>query len=119
MGGSMRVIDSEDALVELVNTSSAALVLYGGASCGVCQSVKPQLERMAREEFPELIMAYVDCQASAPVCASRGIFSLPVIHLWFQGQRFAEFSRVFSMGDVRSALERPYCLTIQQDIAEQ
>jgi len=115
----MRVIDSEDELVELVNTSSAALVLYGGASCGVCQAVKPQLERLAREEFPALVVAYVDCQATTSLCASRGIFSLPVIHLWFQGQRFAEFSRVFSIGDVRSALERPYWITIQQDSAEQ
>lgn len=115
----MRVIDSEDVLAELVNTSPAALVLYGGASCGVCQAVKPQLERLAREEFPALVMAYIDCQATAPLCASRGIFSLPVIHLWFQGQRFAEFSRVFSIGAVRSALERPYCMTIQQDNVEQ
>ncbi|GGE55638.1 thiol reductase thioredoxin [Streptosporangium jomthongense] len=115
----MRVVDSEEALAELVGRSAAALVLYGGESCGVCQAVKPQLERMVRDEYPALVMAYVDCQASAPLCARRGIFTLPVIHLWFQGQRFAEFARVFSIGDVRAALERPYALAMQQDVTEQ
>lgn len=108
-------VTSEEALTELAGTSSAALVLYGGETCGVCQAVKPQLERLARDEFPELVLAYVDCQASSSLCAARGIFSLPVVHLWFQGQRFAEFARVFAIGDVRAALERPYRLTMHQN----
>lgn len=85
------------------------MLLYGGANCGVCQAVKPQLEQLSREEFPKLVCAYIDCQASAgPLCAAQGIFSLPVVQLWFGGQRFAEFARVFSIGDVRAALKRPY-----------
>lgn len=116
---SMRVVDSEEGLAELISASPAALVLYGGQSCGVCQAVKPQLERMVRAEFPELVMAYVDCQASVSVCATRGIFSLPVIHLWFEGQRFAEFARVFSLGDIRTALKRPYHLAIEQRAPDQ
>ncbi|PCM45028.1 thioredoxin family protein [Marinobacter sp. ANT_B65] len=115
----MLAICSEEALVKLVSTSSAVLVLYGGEGCGVCQAVKPQLEKLGRDEFPELVMLYVDCQASAPLCAARGIFSLPVIHLWFEGQRFGEFARVFSIGEVRAALERPYRLAIQQGAAGQ
>ncbi|NWN91167.1 thioredoxin family protein [Marinobacter adhaerens] len=115
----MRVVNSEEALTELISTSPAALVLYGGESCGVCQAVKPQLEQLVRAEFPELVMAYVDCQASVSVCAARGVFSLPVIHLWFEGQRFAEFARVFSIGDVRAALERPYRLAMQQRTSDQ
>ncbi|PXX89516.1 thioredoxin [Marinobacter vulgaris] len=108
----MQNISSEEALSELLQSSPAVLLLYGGASCGVCQAIKPRLEKLAGEEFPKLVTAYVDCQeaAGSPLCAARGIFSLPVVQLWFDGQRFAEFARVFSMGDVRSALERPYGL---------
>ncbi len=102
---------SEEALSELLQSNSAVLVLYGGPHCGVCQAIKPQLEKLANEEFPKLVTAYIDCQeAAGAVCAARGIFSLPVVQLWFGGQRFAEFVRVFSIGQVRSALERPYGL---------
>ncbi|MCK7546650.1 thioredoxin family protein [Marinobacter koreensis] len=104
-------ICSEEALSELLEANPSVLVLFGGPHCGVCQAIKPQLEKLANDEFPKLVTAYIDCQeAATPVCAARGIFSLPVVQLWFDGQRFAEFVRVFSMGEVRSALERPYQL---------
>nr|WP_285229135.1 thioredoxin family protein [Marinobacter sp. C7] len=98
---------------ELLQSNPAVLLLFGGPHCGVCQAIKPQLDKLANDEFPKLVTAYIDCQeAAAPVCAARGIFSLPVVQLWFGGQRFAEFARVFSIGEVRSALERPYGLVI-------
>lgn len=107
----MKNVCSEEALSELLQSRPAVLLLYGGASCRVCQAIKPRLETLASEEFPNLVTAYIDCQeAAGPLCAACGIFSLPVVQLWFEGQRFAEFARVFSIGDVRAALERPYGL---------
>ncbi|MDR9426446.1 MAG: thioredoxin family protein [Marinobacter sp.] len=107
----MQSICSEEALSELLQSCPAVLLLYGGVNCGVCQAIKPQLEKLASEEFTRLVTAYIDCHATAgPLCAARGIFSLPVVQLWFEGQRFAEFVRVFSIGEVRAALERPYGL---------
>ena len=107
----MQNVCSEEALSELLEANPAVLLLFGGASCGVCQAIKPQLEKLASEEFPRLVTAYIDCQATAgSLCAAREIFTLPVVQLWFEGQRFAEFARVFSIGDVRAALERPYGL---------
>lgn len=105
----METVCSEEALSELLQTNPAVLILFGGPHCGVCLAIKPQLEKLAREEFPKLVTAYIDCQESGgQLCAARGIFSLPVVQLWFNGQRFAEFARVFSIGEVRAALERPY-----------
>jgi len=110
----MQKVCSEEALADLLKSSPAVLLLYGGATCGVCQAIKPRLEALANEEFPKLATAYIDCQeAAGPLCAAQGIFSLPVVQLWFDEQRFAEFARVFSIGDVRSALERPYELMTQ------
>jgi thioredoxin-like negative regulator of GroEL len=107
----MQNVCSEAGLSELLQSNPAVLLLYGGGNCGVCQAIKPQLENLAAEEFPRLVAVYIDCQESAgPLCAAQGVFSLPVVQLWFEGQRFAEFARVFSIGDVRAALERPYGL---------
>ncbi|SFR54616.1 Thioredoxin [Marinobacter daqiaonensis] len=105
----MKNITSEESLTELLQTEAAVLLFFGGRHCGVCQAVKPQLETLATGEFPGLVTAYIDCQETAGVlCACRGIFSLPVVQLWFEGQRFAEFVRVFSLGEIRGAVERPY-----------
>lgn len=107
----MNAVNTEEAMAALLKASPGVLILFGGAHCGVCQAVKPQLERLVRDEYPELATAYVDCQAeAAPLCAAQGVFSLPVVQLWFAGQRFGEFVRVFSIGEIRSAIERPYQL---------
>lgn len=107
----MKTICTEEALAELLQSNAAVLILFGGEHCGVCQAIKPQLEALAEREFPKLVTAYIDCQeAAASLCAARAIFSLPVVQLWFEGQRFAEFVRAFSMGEIRTALERPYQL---------
>ena len=110
----MQNVCSDDELSTLLQSNPVVLLLYGGASCGVCQAIKPQLERLSSEKFPKLVTAYIDCQATAgALCAAQGIFSLPVVQLWFEGRRFAEFARVISIGEVRAALERPYGLLIE------
>jgi thioredoxin-like negative regulator of GroEL len=114
----MEILSSEESLMDVLKTNSAVLVLFGGRHCGACQAIKPQLETLASVEFPGLVTAYIDCQeAGGAMCASRGIFSLPVVQLWFEGQRFAEFVRVFSLGEVRSAVERPYRALFEADQA--
>ena len=87
----------------------AALLLFGGEACGVCRVLKPQIEAMLADEFPALEGYYLDCQGQASAfCAQEGVFSLPVVQVWFDGRKFAEFARVFSLGHVRDAIARPY-----------
>ena len=87
----------------------AALLLFGGEACGVCRALKPQIEAMLANEFPALEGYYLDCQGQAStLCAQEGVFSLPVVQVWFAGRKFAEFGRVFSLGQVREAIVRPY-----------
>lgn len=105
----MKTLTQPHELAELVSTEPAALVLFGGQSCGVCQAIKPQLEAMLNEHFPHMVACYVDCQKEASsLCAQQRVFSLPVVKLWFDGQPFDEFVRVFSLGEVRAAIQRPY-----------
>lgn len=107
----MTPITQQPQLDAVLAARSAVLVLYGGGACGVCQAIKPQLEAMLAAEFAEMEALYVDCQAEASaLCAQQRIFSLPVVQLWFQGQLFETFVRVFSLGEVRRSLQRPYAM---------
>lgn len=103
----MQAIDDEAKLAR--RKEGSALLLFGGAHCGVCQALKPKLEAMLADEFPALEGYYLDCQGGASaLCAQAGVFSLPVVQVWFGGRKFAEFSRVFSLAQVRDAIARPY-----------
>ncbi len=93
-----------------IQESDAVLVLFGGAHCNVCQVIKPKIAELLKNEFPRVEMVYVDCEAERDLCAQEGVFSLPVVRIYFGGQRIGEWVRTFSLGQLREAMQRPYAL---------
>ncbi len=107
----MHTLSSQQELDILLAQSPAILLLYGGQHCGVCQTLKPRLTQLLAKQFPHMQAAYIDCQAGgAALCAQHRVMTLPVVQIWFDGQRFAEFFKVFSLADIQEALIRPYGL---------
>ncbi|MDO6462181.1 thioredoxin family protein [Granulosicoccaceae sp. 1_MG-2023] len=106
----MKRVSSEPELAQLLKDKPAVMLLFGGKDCGVCQVVKPKLAALVRDEFPQMEAVYIDCQEAQALCAAQAVFSLPVLQLWFEGKRFDSFVKVFSLGSIREAVERPYGL---------
>ena len=88
----------------------ALLVLYGGAHCGVCQAIRPRIEAQMTEHFGTVALAYVDCAEAPAVCAQQGVFTLPVLRLYVQGQLTLEYARSFSLQQVWGDMERVLAL---------
>jgi thioredoxin-like negative regulator of GroEL len=40
---------------------------------------------------------YIDCEQLQEICAQHGVFSLPVVQVFFMGQKFIEEMRGFSL----------------------
>lgn len=113
----MLIVTDQAQLDSLLAEHSAVLVLYGGQICGVCQALKPQLQRLLAEQFPYMQACYVDCQArGSALCAQQRIMALPVVQIWFEGSRFTEFFKVFSLADIKAALDRPYSLLFDDSL---
>lgn len=106
----MQQIDSMEQLEEMIKTQSGLVVLYGGEHCGVCQVIKPKLSQALEQDFPLLKQVYVDCQATMEVCSQQGVFSLPVVQVYIDGQRFIEKARTFSVPALLAEIERPYSM---------
>jgi thioredoxin-like negative regulator of GroEL len=100
---------SEQALQQWLS-KPLALVLWGGAHCGVCQALQPRLAQMVAQDFPEVALAYVDCEALPAACAQQGVFTLPVLRFFAAGKLVLEYGRSFGLAqvgeDMRAALER-------------
>ncbi len=98
----------------VIQQKEAVLVLFGGAHCNVCQVVKPKIEAMLAERFPKVKLVYVDCAAHTDLCAQEGVFSLPVVRVYFGGQKVGEWVRTFSLGQLEQAMVRPYGLMFDE-----
>ena len=101
---------STRAMFEQRKQTGALLVLFGGVHCGVCQAIKPRLEQQMAEHYPALELAYIDCEQSAGICTQQGVFSLPVLKLFIEGQVHLEWARNFSLREVTRQIGRPYDL---------
>lgn len=86
----------------------ALLVLFGGVHCGVCQALKPKIRQLVEERFPGIVLAYVDCEQSREICAQQGVFSLPVLKLFIEGQMHLEMARNFSLQELTARITRVY-----------
>ena len=105
----MQAITTAEDL-QLLRANSALLVLWGGAHCGVCQAIRPRLEALMAEHFAAAALAYVDCADAPALCAQEGVFSLPVLRLYVQGQLALEYARSFSLQQVLGDIEQVLAL---------
>jgi len=88
----------------------AAVIFFSTAECGVCQTLKPQVAELLRGRFPRLAFAEVDCSAAPEVAAQHGVFTAPVLVIYFDGQELLRKARVISLTQLADELERPYAL---------
>jgi thioredoxin 1 len=80
----MQTIHTHHQIAQL-KSEAAVLILFGGAHCSVCQAIKPQVEHLMGQRFPDITLAYVDCEQSPAICAQHQVFSLPAMKLYLGG----------------------------------
>lgn len=102
-----------EVLDKLILETPALLILWGGQECGVCHAIKPRIEEMIIHDYPKTIMAYVDCHINSDMCAQKGVFTLPTVQVFFEGQRFVEEVRAFSVQQIQSGMARPYAMLFE------
>jgi thioredoxin-like negative regulator of GroEL len=95
------------SLSDLIQQHDAVLVLFGAPTCRVCGDIKPHLFEAVTKAYPTMQTVYINCNDEVETCAQRGVFSLPVVHVYLQGQKFVEKGRVFSIAALIEELERP------------
>jgi thioredoxin-like negative regulator of GroEL len=106
----METVGDLAQLDALIQQEPGLVVLFGGANCSVCHSIKPRLQTLLIQTYPTMKQVYVDCHATPELGAQHGVFSLPVVRVYFNGQRFVEKGRSFSLAGLLDEMARPYQL---------
>jgi thioredoxin-like negative regulator of GroEL len=101
---------TEPDILEQMKAEGALFILFGGEHCNVCHALRPQLMSLLGKHFPDMRAVYVDCEASAGICAQHGVFSLPVVKVYIDGMLIAEDGRAFSLSELMQKIQRPYAM---------
>lgn len=95
---------------ELILSNPACLFYFSSDQCSVCKVLKPKLAEMIQNEFPSLILFYVNTELSPVVSGQYSIFTIPTILFFLEGKEIQRFSRNTGLEAIRRGIERPYGL---------
>ncbi|MBD3410413.1 MAG: thioredoxin [Ignavibacteriales bacterium] len=88
----------------------AALVVgyFSAPDCGVCKTLRPKVEELLAENYPEAAFRYVNVENEPTLAATNNVFAVPTIILFAEGKETKRFARHLSVGELTEALDRYY-----------
>ena len=86
----------------------AMLAYFSTDACNVCKVLKPKVQQLLEDEFPEIKMAYIRSDALPDIAGQNSIFAAPTILVFFDGREYIRKSRNIGIGELKEAIARPY-----------
>jgi thioredoxin-like negative regulator of GroEL len=99
--------NSED-LQHILNEENAVLLYFYSDHCAPCLSLRPKVESLLENEFPQMKLILVNGETQAETAAGFGVFSFPTLIIFFQGKEYFRESKYVSLGQLDRAIRRPY-----------
>lgn len=99
---------SQAPLADDIPENFNGVLYFSHQHCGVCKVLRPKVEQLLTEEYPELSFHYVDIEKEPKTAAGYTVFTVPVILVFFEGQEFYRFKGGVSIGELARQISRPY-----------
>jgi len=103
-------ITSPEELKTVVNQSENLLVYFFSDSCAPCLSLRPKVEELIADRFPQMDLVYVDAGKFPILVSEYQAFSFPVLIFFFEGREYLRYSKYVSMAELRESIGRIYDL---------
>ena len=104
----METIQSIEEFRKVFNENEAVLAYFSTEACSVCKVLKPKVEQMLSESFPQIKAVYIQSNQLPELAAQFRIFTSPIILVFFNGHETIRKSRAFGINELKAEIERPY-----------
>lgn len=103
----MIAVDQIDTIKETIAGNRMVLVYLGSVGCGVCNVIKPQVEKLLLN-FPMIISTDVDMEKYPEASAAYSVFTMPAVLVYIDGREVVREARYINLQELSSKLERYY-----------
>ena len=93
---------------DVIQENMGALIYFSHEKCNVCKVLKPKIEKMLTDHFPEIKIFYADTVKYPEIAAQNSIFTVPTIVIYLDHKEFIRVSRNVSVIDLIDRIKRPY-----------
>jgi len=97
-----------DEFTAAANDNLAVLVYFSHEKCNVCKVLKPKVEELILEKYPNIKLFYADTVDYPEIAAQNQVFTVPTILIYFDGRETFRKSRNIGIGELDNLLSRPY-----------
>lgn len=95
--------------LDILNSNTPALLLYFyNDSCAPCVALRPKVEALIADEFPEMVHSYINAAQFPELAASNGVFASPTIVVFFEGKENFRVSKYISIYELAGRIGRYY-----------
>lgn len=97
-----------EELQEIIKSEDAVMLYFYNDDCPPCLSLRPKVEALLDNSFPEMKLIFVNSKLHPEIPASYGVFANPTLIIFFDGKEFKRFSKYISTSELHLAIERYY-----------
>ena len=84
---------TKEKLQKEITQSPAALVYFYSDRCAPCISLRPKVEKLLLESFPEMKLIFIDSEKNLEIAAYFSVFANPTLLLFFDGKEHQRLSK--------------------------
>jgi len=97
-----------DELKKAEAGEAPALVYFSHQQCNVCKVLKPKVRDMIANNFPQMMLYYVNTREHPDMAGQYAVFTVPTILVFFEGREYIRESRHVSLAALQERLEKLY-----------
>lgn len=95
---------------KIIKESQALLIYFYSDHCAPCISLRPKVEQVLREDYPEMNLQLINSELFPEITAAFSVFAFPTLILFFEGKEHQRFSKYVSVQQLHESIGRPYSL---------
>lgn len=107
-------IQSLEEFSRMKQEEPALLAYFSTDACNVCKVLKPKVDELVQDEFPQLKMVYVKSDVLPNIAGQHQVFAAPTILVFFDGREYIRKSRNIGIEELRREIDRPYSMIFSE-----
>ncbi len=100
----------DQSMLDEALLNPAVMVFFYNDHCPPCISLRPKVQTLLENAFPEMQLVLVDGLQHPALSAKLNVFGFPTLIGFFEGKEFFRKSKYVSVSELSQAIERPYRL---------
>lgn len=97
-----------EGLEQKISDSVPSLVYFSHFQCNVCKVLKPKVRELIENNFPQVMLYYVNTKEHPDMAGQFSVFAVPTIVVFFDGREYIRESRHVNLSTFRERLGKLY-----------